>query len=278
MFLSVLAAAALHAVWNGLVKGAPDKFVTMTAVVAGHVPVAAIGLAAAPLPSLNALPFLAAGVILHCAYQFFLLWSYRVGDLTQVYPVARGSAPLIIAGISVSVLGVMLEPREAVGILIIAAGLFCLALVKREEGTLNLKAAGLALVTGCFIAAYSIIDGMGARLAGTPLGYFSWLAVANGFVFIIVMFSLRPDVPGRVAREAKTVFWVGGSASFTAYAIVTWAFTKAPIALVSALRETSIIFALFIGVFVLRERLDLMEVGAAITTMIGAAVLRASKG
>lgn len=274
VFLAVIGAALLHATWNALVKAGADKRLSMAAVVLGHVPFAAVALLFAPLPGAASLPYLVAGVALHVGYQLFLLRSYEAGDLTQIYPLARGSAPLIVALVSVVVLGVRLAPLELLAILIIAAGLISLALVRRADGQRNGNAAVLALITGSFIAAYSLVDGLGARAAGTALGFYSCLAIGNGIVMALYLAATAPAVLRRVPRDGRTMLLVGGGASFAAYAIVTWAFTQAPIALVAALRETSIVFALLIGVAVLRERLDLAKVVSTMITLLGAALLR----
>jgi drug/metabolite transporter (DMT)-like permease len=207
----------------------------------------------------------------------FLLLSSRIGDLTQVYPIARGSAPLIVAGVSVAFLGVALAPLELAAILTIAAGIMSLSLVRRQDGLRNGRAGALALGTGCFIAAYSLVDGSGARLSGSPVGYFAWNCIGNALVFPTLVAAIRPGVLAAVARDARRTFVVGGTASFVAYALVVWAFTQAPIALVSALRETSIVFALLIGVTLLGERLDLARVASTMLTLFGAALLRLAR-
>lgn len=277
VFSAVLVAAVLHAIWNGLVKGASDKALNMTAVVVGHAPAAILAVMLAPAPEPASYPYIAAGAALHVGYQFFLLWAYRAGDLTQVYPIARGSAPLVVALISVSFLGVVLTAVQGLAIAIIAVGLFSLALVRRDEGRVNVKAAGLALATGFFIAAYSLVDGLGARVAGTSFGYFGWLALINAVIFSGSMALYKPGVFARLSTEGRHTFLIGGGASFAAYALVTWAFTQAPIALVSALRETSIVFALLIGVVFLREKLSLAKVFSVFTTLVGAVLLRFAK-
>ena len=274
VFGAVIGAALLHAVWNALVKGGSDKALSMGAVVLGHAPLAIIAVPLVPMPSLDSLPYLSAGILLHFGYQLFLLKSYQVGDLTQVYPIARGSAPLIVALISVLVLGVDLAPMELLAILIIGCGIISLTLVRRADGQRNGTAALLALVTGLFIASYSLIDGLGARAAGTSLGYYSWLAIGNAILMAAYLALKSPGTLAAIATRGRRVFVFGGAASFVAYALVTWAFTQAPIALVTALRETSIVFALLIGVFFLKERLDLIKLFATLTTLTGAALLR----
>ncbi len=274
VFFAVILAAALHATWNALVKGGADKHLNMACVVIGHLPIVLIVIAIEPFPAMESWPYLFAGVVLHFGYQLFLLTSYRFGDLTQVYPIARGSAPLLVAAISVLFLGVVLSNIELFAIFIIAAGIVSLGLVRNATGARNGKAAALALCTGCFIASYSLVDGLGARLSGTAFGYYAWLGLANAVIFVIYLGLTKPQILPKLTREGRMTFWVGGSASYIAYALVIWAFTQAPIALVTALRETSIIFALGIGVVFLREKIDLAKVVSTFTTLIGAALLR----
>lgn len=244
VFIAVITAALLHATWNALVKNGEDKHLAMAAVDFGHAPLAALALSLVPSPAPESYPHIGAGITLHFGYQIFLLFAYRAGDLTQVYPIARGVAPLLVAAISVLLLGVHLNQAELVAVLIIGLGVMSLSLVRRQDGMCNLKVGTLALLTGCFIAAYSLVDGTGARLAGTAVGFYGWLAIGNAIVFAAFTAISRPGVLRSVATSGRPVFFIGGSASFLAYALVTWAFTQAPIALVTALRETSIIFAL----------------------------------
>ena len=277
VMMVVLAAAMLHACWNFLVKSTDDKHLAMCAVVIGHTPfaVAALLLAAAPHP--RALPYLCAGAVLHVGYQLFLLTSYRIGDLSQVYPLARGVAPLIVAGVSVTLLGLHLDWAEWTAVTIIGSGIMSLALARRSDGLRNARGALLAIATGCFIAAYSLVDGLGAREAGTALGFYGWLSTLNAVLFAAIMRVGRPGLVQRVLFHSWRLALGGGGASFCAYGMVMWAFTVAPIALVAALRETSIIFALLLGVLVLKERLDLMKMFATLCTMLGLGLLRLSR-
>lgn len=277
VFLAVLTAAALHASWNAMVKHSGDKFTSVTAVVVGHSPLALVALTFVPSPAPQSWPYILAGMTLHVFYQLFLLFSYRIGDLTQVYPIARGSAPMIVAAVSVAILGVELSSAETVAVLMIGIGIMSLVLTRGADGLHNPKAAMLALTTGCFIAGYSLVDGLGARLAGTAVGFYSWLTIGNTIVFSTIMSIARPGVLRRVAGEGRWIALIGGSASYAAFAIVIWAFTQAPIALVTALRETSIIFALLIGVGFLKERLSLIKVASTALTISGAILLKVSR-
>ncbi|AKS47567.1 EamA-like transporter family protein [Octadecabacter temperatus] len=271
---TTLLAALLHACWNALAKGAADKHLSMAGVIIGHLPFAIIGLLFVPMPDLACWPYLLGSLVLHFGYQVFLLNSYRIGDLTQVYPVARGIAPLIVAMVSVSFLNVILGWQEVLAIVLIGTGLLSLGLVRGHGGARNPKAAMLAAVTGCFIAGYSLVDGLGARVAGTGVGFYGWSAICNAVIFATFMRVTKPGTLSRLWTEGRFVLIVGGCASYCAYALVVWGFMQAPIALVTALRETSIIFALFIGVFFMGERLDLFKVGSTFLTLIGAVLLR----
>lgn len=270
----VLLAALLHASWNFLVKRTDDKHLSMSAVVLGHTPFALAALVYAPMPRPGALPYILAGAVLHSGYQLFLLSSYRIGDLSQVYPLARGVAPLIVTGISVFFLGVHLSWPELAAVIMIGTGIMSLSLVRRGDGERNAPAAALAVTTGGFIASYSLVDGLGAQAAGTVLGFYGWLSVLNAVIFAAIMRVVRPEIVKRSVWRNWPMSLTGGGASFLAYAMVIWAFTMAPIALVAALRETSIIFAMLLGVFVLNERLDLMKVLTTLLTLLGIGLLR----
>lgn len=277
VFFAVIAAAVLHATWNALVKGGSDKTLGMSAVIIGHVPFAIVCLPFIPMPAAESYPYLLGGIVLHAGYQFFLLQSYKVGDLTQVYPIARGTAPLLVAFFSVFVLKVELSSTELLAILIIGVGILSLTLVRSDDGQRNSRAVMFALVTSCFIASYSMVDGLGARLAGTSLGFYAWLSIANGFFMTLYVLAVQPTILRQLVTSHRRIFAIGGGASFIAYSIVTWAFTQAPIALVTALRETSIVFALLIGVFFLKEQVNLIKVFSTMTTLLGAILLRFTK-
>ena len=277
VFIAVICAAMLHAIWNALVKGGADKRLNMACVIIGHTPIALLVLCFVPLPAFESWPYIIGGMIAHFGYQVFLLNAYNKGDLTQVYPIARGSAPLIVAAVSVVGLGVVLAPLEILAIAIIALGLMSIALVRASDGTRNLPAAKLALITGCFIASYSLIDGLGARVSGSPFGFYAVLGLLNAGIFAGYLGMTTPSVLRRIGTHGLRIFFIGGTASFVAYALVIWSFTQAPIALVTALRETSIVFALLIGVFFFRERMSLPKLIATFATLCGAALLRFAK-
>jgi multidrug transporter EmrE-like cation transporter len=223
VMLIVLFAALLHASWNFLVKSADDKQFSMSAVVLGHTPFAVAALFFSPLPNIGSLPYILAGALLHAGYQLFLLASYRIGDLSHVYPLARGSAPLFVAGISVFFLGVHFSWIELTAVITIGTGIMSLALACRSDGLPNGRAATLAIITGGFIASYSLVDGLGAREAGTALDFYGWLSAINAVIFAAIMRIVRPDIIKRVVCQNWRLALGGGGASFFAYAMVTWA-------------------------------------------------------
>ncbi len=274
VFFVVILAAGLHAAWNAMLKGGQDKYLGTAAVVIGQAIFAIPTLFFVPAPDPSSFMLILAGAGLHLGYQFFLMASYSSGDLTQVYPLARGSAPLIVALVSVSLLGVSLEPIELIAVAVIGLGIMSIAVVGTRDGLHDRKSAVLAIITGCFIASYSLIDGLGARQAGTALGYYGWLAIGNALAFCAIAAVARPSVLRRIPTEGLRLTLFGGGASYAAYALVVWSFTQAPIALVTALRETSIIFALLIGVFVLKERLSLAKVASTAIVLAGVIMTR----
>jgi len=174
VILIVLAAALLHAIWNAVVKGSDDKIVSMMAVVLGHAPCALLALFFVEAPLAASWGWLLLGMTLHVGYQLFLVKAYNYGDLSQVYPIARGVAPLLVTLISVLFLSAVLNDYQLAAIVLIAAGIISVCLVRKNDGALNGAAVILALITGAFIAGYSLVDGFGARLSGSAIGYYSW--------------------------------------------------------------------------------------------------------
>ena len=277
VFFAVIGAAVLHASWNAVVKNSSDKYLSMTAVVLGHAPLAIVALPWVPMPPAASVPYMLASTVLHTGYQLFLLWAYRAGDMSQVYPIARGTAPIIVTLVSIVFIGEILTPLQLTAVALIAAGIMSLLVVRGSDGLRNGKAAGLALTTSVFIAGYTLIDGLGARVAATPLGFYAYATILNAVVFANIMALAKPGLLTRVWPEARMTALIGGGASFVAYAIAVWGFTRAPIALVAALRETSIIIALLISVVVMKERLNLTKLVSTFVTMVGAILLRVAR-
>ena len=273
-FLAIILAAFLHAVWNAMVKNEDNKYLAVTAIVLGHVPVSVLIILLTPIPSVESIPFIILSALLHIGYEWYLLSAYRFGDLTKVYPIARGTAPILITIVSLIFLGIALSNFEILGIIIISLGILSLSL-QGAKGIKNRSAVIYALVTGFFIMGYSITDGYGARVSNSFLSYMGWSFILNATIFpIILKINNKSEIITKTFKEGKKIFFIGGTLSYIVYGIVIWGFTQAPIALITALRETSIIFALLIGTFFLKEKLTLLKVIATFVIFFGVALLK----
>ena len=274
IFLAIILAAFLHAVWNAMVKNEDNKYLAVTAIVLGHVPISVLIILLTPIPSVESIPFIILSALLHIGYEWYLLSAYRFGDLTKVYPIARGTAPILITIVSLIFLGVALSNFEILGIIIISLGILSLSL-QGAKGIKNRSAVIYALVTGFFIMGYSITDGYGARVSNSFLSYMSWSFILNATIFpIILKINNKSEIITKTFKEGKKIFFIGGTLSYIVYGIVIWGFTQAPIALITALRETSIIFALLIGTFFLKEKFTLLKVIATFVIFFGVALLK----
>lgn len=275
VFAAVLLAAACHAGWNAAIKGATDTIST-TSLIAIGAGVVALGLLPfVGLPLKSAWPYVIASIVIHLLYFIGLSESYRVGDLGQVYPLARGSAPLMTAALSTLLVGEALGALAWIGIVSLAAGVLLLsARGGRALARFDAHATGLALFTATTISAYSLVDGVGARLAGSAHAYTASLFVGNGLVLAGYGIARR----GRKALPALVAYWriglAGGALQLVAYGIVIWAMTVAPIAIVAALRETSVLFGTMLAVLFLREPLRAIRVIAALMIVTGLMLIR----
>jgi len=268
VFFLVLFATVMHAVWNGMVKNHPDKVVAVAAIVLGHIPLAIIAIILLPAPTIDCIPYIIASAIVHQGYQWYLISSYQIGDLTKVYPIARGFGPLVATIISILVLGLVLKSLIILSILLICIGIMILGLFDRENK--DFKVLKLSLTTGFFIGLYSLIDGYGARVSLSPIVYMSWAFLLSAAIFPIVLkLKNRKNIFQNIFNEGKKIFWIGGTISYIIYIIVVWAFTKAPIPMVGALRETSILFSILIGYFFLKEKITTTKIISIFLIVIG---------
>ena len=260
VFLFVLFSAVLHAVWNSMASKYKNKNVSIPAIVYGHVPACIVAVIILPMPSVESFPYIILSALIHQGYQNFLLKAYQTGKFTTVYPVARGFGPLVATVISIIFLGVYLKVFTLLSILLISAGVIFIGLFSKSV-LKNYKILYTSLTTGVFIGIYSVVDGYGARISMSAISYMSWVFIFSALFFPIVLkFRKQKNILKKTLNEGKVIFWVGGFFSYVAYVITVWAFTKAPIPMVSALRESSIIFAIFIGYFYLKEKISLYKI------------------
>jgi drug/metabolite transporter (DMT)-like permease len=277
VFLSVLFAAACHAGWNASIKRTLDPLATTTLIAVGAAIAALPIVPFAGWPELAAWPWLIASIVIHLFYFAGLIESYRAGDLGQVYPIARGAAPLMTAAMTTLFVGERLGFYGWGGIVMLAAGVLLLSLKGgRDLAKLDRTAVGFALFTAVTVCAYSVVDGIGARAAGP----------GNATAYSTILFvGIAPTVVGyALVRRGRPVlkqmapFWKiglgGGALAVMSYSIAIWAMTQAPIAIVAALRETSVLFGAIIAVLVLKEPLLPARVGAALMIVCGLMLLR----
>ncbi len=273
VFLAVLGAALLHASWNALIKIGTSKLGAMLifSVVSG-----AIGLAVAvtrPLPGAEVWPWLMASTMIHVVYQGCLALAYETGDLSRVYPIARGAAPIMVLAVGAVLLPDRLAPAEILGVVVMGAGLLAMARGVFSGGE-SRRLLPFALGSAVATAGYSLVDGMGARVSGDAVAYVAWLFILNAVIFSALLLAVK----GRAAVPRGARAWGGGavaaSASYAAYAISIWAMTVAPIALVAALRESSILFAVLIGWLIFGERMRSEKALAAVLILTGVVLTR----
>jgi drug/metabolite transporter (DMT)-like permease len=226
------------------------------------------------LPAAPSWPYATASVIIHLGYFIGLIGSYRAGDLGQVYPIARGTAPLLTAAASTAVVGETLGLLGWAGIVLLAAGVLLVSLRGGRDMRLDRRAVGFALFTASTICAYSLVDGLGARLSGNAAGYSALLFVGNALVMAGYGGARRGADLLKALRQNAGRGLGGGALQFFSYAIAIWAMTVAPIAIVAALRETSVLFGAAIAVVWLKEPLRMSRVAAAILIVGGLALIR----
>ena len=265
--LAVLGAALGHATWNAMIKSSGDILLDMTLVVFFAGLATLPFLAFVPLPAPAAWPYIAASMAIHMAYYVALVGAYRAGDLSHGYPIMRGLAPLIVSLVAVLWIGEAPKPMVWVGVLLICGGVLSLGFVGFHWHE-SRRALAWALANAGIIASYTLVDAAGVRLAGDPWSYVVWLFVLDALPFPIVVYLLKRGELTVYARRfwPRTLF--GGALSAAAYGIVLWAMSRAPVAAVAALRETSVIFAALMGAWLLKE-------GHIARRLVGAATVAA---
>ncbi len=269
-YFVVLIAALFHAIWNVIIKDSGDRLLTLFAIrVVGLIFGVFVILFLPPL-ALEAVPYLVGATFIHFLYFWFLLNTYRVGDFSQVYPISRGSAPLIVLILGTIFVGEYLSPMQVVATIIISLGILSLSY---KEGTLAIIPVSYALGTAFCIAGYTIVSGIGVRIANSFVVYAGWLEAVCGLAVVIFTFLKRKR---KILTYIRTQWMQGlfvGILSISGFAAALWAMTSYPLAPIAALRETSIIFAAIIGAFALKEGYAKKRISAACIVVAGIAIL-----
>jgi drug/metabolite transporter (DMT)-like permease len=274
VFLAVLAAAMMHAGWNAVVKGGTDPFTSVTQVSLFSGGIALCFLPSVKVPAAEVWPWLAVSAAIHTLYRFMLIGAYRAGDMAQVYPIMRGAAPVMTVLATAMLIG---ERVSNVGIAAVAAlslGVFLMSLRGGRVGGFERRAVAMALLSAASTCGYTLADGIGARVNGSGSSYALWMFVLNAVAMQSIAFAMR----GRKAYEGLQTLWPvmagGGAMSMSAYFIVIWAMTQAPIALVAALRETSVLFGSLIAMVFLKEVMTSWRALASGFVLLGMVLLK----
>ena len=274
-FSAVIAAAAMHAGWNAVVKVRLDPLLAMVLITGFCALLAVPALPVTGWPARESWPWLAASVLLHLGYYISLTEGYRRAEMSQIYPLARGGAPMLTTLVGITFFGEVLAPAQLVAIVVLGLGIMTISLASRRPGHgYDWTAIGFAATSAILISGYTLVDGHGARAAGSPHAYSAALFVLEGVPLLAYVAWTR----GRPAFvEMRHFVWqglAGGALSLGAYWIAIWAMTRAPIPLVAAARESSVLFAAAIAYFWLRERLVWPRLVACVMIVLALVLLR----
>ncbi len=273
VMLAVLGAAFLHALWNSLLKVGTSRMGAMVILSMGEIPIGLAVVMARPALDWSVAPWVIAAGCAHFFYKLFLTYAYERGDLSRVYPIARGSAPLMVGLVSPFFLPDVITPVEFAGIAVLGLGILLMAQGVFANGE-NRRLIPYALGSACATATYTLIDGQGARVSGDAVAYIAWVFVADGLFLAGGMLAWKGLAVLPRQRKAWGVGMIAAAASYGAYAVSVWAMTIAPIAVVAALRETSILFAVMIGWLVFGEKMTRGKALAALVIVGGVMLTR----
>jgi drug/metabolite transporter (DMT)-like permease len=270
--LAVLAAAVTHATWNAIAHGIKDQLLAFGLIGVGGIVVAIPLVILAPMPHASCWPYLAASIAIHVLYNLLLMRSYQYGEFGQVYPLARGTSPLVVTILA----AVFVHERPTLpqlgGVLVVSAGLATLVFAGRRPGRAALLAA---LGTGLTIAAYTTVDGVGVRASGSPVGYIGWLMLLESLGVPLFALVRRRSIVTKQPRRILLSGLLGGALSVLAYGLVLWAQTRGALAPIAALRETSVIFGAIIGTVAFREPFGRTRIAATVLVSAGIVLLNA---
>jgi drug/metabolite transporter (DMT)-like permease len=276
VILLVMLAALCHACWNAVIKIGGDRVVVLAVVNLVGAVLSLLALPFVEVPAPQAWPWLLGSVAVHVLYYYFLVQQYRVGDLSHVYPLSRGLSPMLVALGAALIVGEVLSLRAMLGIALASVGVLSLAFDRGPPWKGDARPVLFASGTAIIIATYTVIDGIGVRHSGSAFGYIAWLFVLDGVpLTVFVAYRRGRELTGILAREwRKSLF--GGTLALVAYGLVIWAMSRGPMAQVSAIRETSVIFATLIGVYMLKESFGIKRVIASALVACGLILLNTS--
>lgn len=268
----LLASALIHAIWNAIVRNGKDRFWSIAVIcLVGAIAALPFALALGP-PAAPSLPYLVLSAVLQIGYSLFLVRAYRDGELSSVYPIARGSAPLLVTLGAALIAGELPGTAGLAGIACVSSGIILLTLGGNRPDP---KSAGAAFVTGIFIASYMVVDGLGVRLSESASSYAAWQAVTAGLLIPLSFVLIRRRIPALPRGKEGALVVGAGILSTLGYCIAIWAMSQSAMGGVSAIRETSILFAALIGTFVLHEKMTVPKILGALMVTAGVVCLSA---
>ena len=274
VFAVVLFAALLHAFWNAAMRQAVRRKLPSVAVFIGAGGIAALVVPWFPAPAPASWPYILGSVATHAVYSISLGRAYRSGDFSQSYPLMRGLPPLMTAFLAAAFAGEVVAPGQQVAMVVLCVGILSLVFEPREGRTLRKGTIGWALVVAAAIAVYTTLDGIGVRVSGSVIAYVAWVMMIEAVVLTTLLVAAQGRAPVVAMIGSWKVTLIGGLTSAIGYGLVLWAMTRAPIALVAAARETSVVFAAIIGVVAFRERLTPVRVVSIALVLAGLIAMR----
>jgi drug/metabolite transporter (DMT)-like permease len=273
VLVAVLLAAVLHATWSAVAHAIPDRLIGFAVMGTAITVLGAFLVLLAPTPASAAWPYIAASAVVHITYNLLLRRSFELGDFGQVYPLARGTSPWLVAIAAAVLVHETLTPARLAGVVVVSGGLASLVLAGGRPNRAELPAIGAALLTGVTIAVYTTIDGIGVRASGTAVGYAGWMFLAHGPSLPLIALYLRREKLWTQARPHLVSGLAGGTISLLAYGLVLWAQTRGALAPIAALRETSVIVGAIIGAAVFHERFGRWRIVATVLVAGGIVVM-----
>lgn len=272
--LVVLFAAVLHASWNAIIKAGSDKFADTVLVTIGAAIIPGFLLPLIPLPATSSWPYLAASVVIHFGYFSLVALAYRAGDLSYAYPIMRGLAPMLTALGAGFMVDEPLSLGGKIGILLLCSGILTLTSDSWWSGKVGFAPTAIGLTNAVVISMYTLVDGIGLRLAGKPESYICWLFFLTPLPFLVLSLLRQPQFFTAQLKSRWSAGLLGGLCTFTSYGLALYAMAHIPIALVAALRETSVIFGTIIAAVFLRERFGPIRYVAAGLVTAGAVAMK----
>lgn len=274
LILAILASAFLHALWNSIVKSGGDKLFEVSMKALGAAVCALLFLPFLPAPAPESWPYISASMAIHLVYYLFVAHAYKGADMSYAYTIMRGAAPLLTALVSVFIMGSALNLGGWAGVLLLSAAIFTLTADSARHGCFRMAPTCTALANAFVIMGYTIVDGSGVRLAGNPASYACWVFFMNGFPIVIVaLLKGRREYPRYIKIRWKFGLF-GGFCSFLAYGLSMVAMAYAPVSLVAALRESSVIFGMILAVYTLKEKFYPARAFSVLLVVAGAVAIK----